>query len=68
MIFLATGVIPVNVNREKALQPVSSCNHGSPVIRSANTTVKLTIKVHLARKATGTAGEDDIGALSLRKK
>jgi len=68
VVYLATGDIPVRVNREKELQPVSSCNHGSPVNRSANTTVKLTIKVHLARKATRTAGEDDIGELSLRKK
>ncbi|BCS97916.1 hypothetical protein DSLASN_35480 [Desulfoluna limicola] len=68
MIFLATGVIPVNVNREKALQPVSSCTHGSPVSRSANTTVERTVEAYLTCKAIRTAGEDDIGALSLRNK
>ena|GEM_PF-2224607 len=45
---------------------MSYCNHGSPVTQSADTAIKRTIKASLTLKATGRAGEDDIGDLSLR--
>gem|GEM_PF-3870190 len=65
---LVSGVIPVKVNRQNELQSVSFCKHGSPVARSSDTTMKRTIMVHLKLQATRTAGEDEIGEMSLREK